>query len=185
MRSCQEARGDYATHVLRTLQDYAASWGLSIAILFVDLVKAFDRVIRELVLGWPQGCTEDHVAYLCSLGLPEKHAREIASIIDKGVVLDEICVHPHIKELLASMHTKSWFKVSGGSEYLVVGKGGRQGCMFGGILFNLLYAKALKEFHQRATDEHIPAKLSFLPGRAPDANPTDMRVAQCRRSSST
>ena len=43
--------GECATHLLRTVLDYAASWGRSVAILFVDLVKAFDRVLREIVIG--------------------------------------------------------------------------------------------------------------------------------------
>ena len=47
-----EGKGsDFATHLLRSLLDLAAINGLSIAILFVDLVKAFDRILREIVLG--------------------------------------------------------------------------------------------------------------------------------------
>ena len=46
--------GDFATHLLRSALDYAKARSLSIAILFVDLVKAFDRLLREIVIGWPQ-----------------------------------------------------------------------------------------------------------------------------------
>ena len=69
--------GDFATHTLRTIQDYAASWGMSLVILFIDLVKAFDRVIIEIVSGWPQGTISDHVKHLVGLGMPEQHAQDV------------------------------------------------------------------------------------------------------------
>jgi hypothetical protein len=37
---------------------------------FSDLVKAFDWVIRELAMGWPQDCAEDHVEPAMELGMP-------------------------------------------------------------------------------------------------------------------
>ena len=34
------------------MQDYATSHGKSLAIFFVDLAKAYDRVLREIIFGW-------------------------------------------------------------------------------------------------------------------------------------
>ena len=98
---------DFATHVLRTLQDYTAARGLSLIILFVDLVKAFDRVLRELVLGWPELGEGRGFEYLMGLGFPEEHARALELDINSGTVLDEVMLHPHVNGLLASMHSKS------------------------------------------------------------------------------
>ena len=42
---------DQASHIVRSAADAAAMWNFSIVVLFLDLVKAFDRVIRELVFG--------------------------------------------------------------------------------------------------------------------------------------
>ena len=42
------------------------------------------------------------------------------------------------------MHENSWFKVAGVEDRLVVHKGCRQGCRFGGVIFNLAYARAIK-----------------------------------------
>ena len=44
---------DLASHLLRSPVDFSSFTGKTVAILFVDLVKAFDRVIREFVVGWP------------------------------------------------------------------------------------------------------------------------------------
>ena len=105
--------------------DLAAARCSSIVILFIDLVKSFDRVLREVVIGWPQSGAEDGVRYLTELGFSHEHATELVREINGGAVLDEIQMHPHVKTLLASMHTGSWFRVNGSSEVLVVGKGGR------------------------------------------------------------
>ena len=40
----------------------------SIFVLFLDLVKAFDRVLREMVMGWDSTLDADKVAKLKSLG---------------------------------------------------------------------------------------------------------------------
>ena len=162
--------GDLATHLLRTMLDIAAASCLSIVILFVDLVKAFDRVLREIVLGWPQSGASDGVQYLIDMGFNSDQAADLAREIANGTVLDEMRVHPHVKMLLASMHTGSWFQVAGSNELLVVGKGGRQGCRFGGVLFNLAYARALKRLYERADAEGIPVKLRYDPDRTPGAD---------------
>ena len=156
---------DFATHLLRTMMDYAAANQLSIAILFVDLTKAFDLVLREVVLGWPQLPGIKGIEYLEELGFPADHARQLAAeIASDGCVFDEIRIHPHVRELVASMHTKSWFHVPGCSERLVTRKGSRQGCRFGGTVFNLLYAKALKRYQAALLEENIPARLRYTQG---------------------
>ena len=43
---------DLANHLLRSVQDLAREQKRSCAILFVDLTKAFDLVIREIVFDW-------------------------------------------------------------------------------------------------------------------------------------
>ena len=128
-----------------------------------------NRVLREIVIGWPQSGAENGVTYLVELGFNHEQADELAREIDAGAALDDIGVHPRIKVLLASMHTRSWFKLDGSDELLVVGKGGRQGCRFGGVLFNLAYAKALKLLHENANAEDIPIKLKHAQGESPDA----------------
>ena len=138
--------GDFATHLLRTVMDHAASWGLSIVILFVDLVKAFDRILREVVLDWSQLPEQRSTEYLQELGFSHKQS----IVLEAGSVLQDIFVYPHVRELLASMHTGSWFRVAGSNEFIVSSKGGRQGCKFGGIIFNLGYAKALERLYSRS-----------------------------------
>ena len=152
-----------ASHVVRSMIDYAKISSLSIIILFIDLVKAFDRIIREVVIGWTQGHQEDLCGILQDLGFPPLHADELTKEIQRGTIIDEILVHPHVKALLASLHTKSWFKFGQSEKFIVVNVGGRQGCRFGGTLFNMAYTRALDKFCKDATKEGIPLTVRLKP----------------------
>eukprot|EP00973_Karenia_brevis_P086679 12019149-Karenia_brevis.AAC.1 len=66
---------DFATHVVLTATAVAKTWKRSIFVLFVDLVKAFDRVVREIALGWPNSLATCPLQYLQSLGLSSRQAR--------------------------------------------------------------------------------------------------------------
>eukprot|EP00973_Karenia_brevis_P081305 11271377-Karenia_brevis.AAC.1 len=101
------------------------------------------------------------------LGFSRSHAEKLEKEINDGAVLADLQVHPHVIELLSSMHTQSWFKVDGTPDVLVVNRGGRQGCRFGGVIFNLSYAKALKRFYAKVAAEKIPARFNHSPGEAP------------------
>eukprot|EP00973_Karenia_brevis_P000115 15107-Karenia_brevis.AAC.1 len=64
---CGAAAGrgtDLATHVIRSAIDYASLQGLAISILFIDLTKAFDYLVREIALGWPHKSSRDCVLLL-------------------------------------------------------------------------------------------------------------------------
>ena len=56
----------------------------SLLILFVDIVKTFDKVLRELVLGFPQYGRGDRIAHLVTLGLSHAEASWICDYIEKN-----------------------------------------------------------------------------------------------------
>ena len=55
---------DFASHIIATAIDLAALLRLSIFVLFVDLTKAFDRVIRQHPLGWGDLPPSERLSYL-------------------------------------------------------------------------------------------------------------------------
>eukprot|EP00959_Pyramimonas_sp_CCMP1952_P312009 6529740-Pyramimonas_sp.AAC.1 len=63
-----------ASHVLHSLIDYACLAKLSIFVLYVDLTKAFDRVVRQLMYGWGDMPSSSHRSHLLSLGVSEPAA---------------------------------------------------------------------------------------------------------------
>jgi len=70
-------------------------------------------------------------------------------------------------ELLRSLHTGSWFSCGSATELPAVKKGGRQGCRFGGVIFNMAYSRALKKFLAEATAKGIPVRLKVKMGAPP------------------
>ena len=58
-----------ASHLIRSAIDVAKLHNLSVFVLFVDLVKAFDKVVRQLIYGWGPERPADAVAHLCALGV--------------------------------------------------------------------------------------------------------------------
>ena len=65
---------DFAHHLVSTIIDYAAVADMSVFILFIDQVKAFDRIVREMVVGWADDLQGDHVEHLMSIGLSRASA---------------------------------------------------------------------------------------------------------------
>jgi len=67
------------------------------------------------------------------------------------------------------MHKRTWFRMQNYDEALLTDTGGRQGCKYGSILFNMAYAKALDEILRRAKAANITLVLHGKGGTI-DAN---------------
>ena len=135
---------DKASHLVRSAAAAAAMLKWSIFVLFVDLVKAFDKAIRQLVLGWGASKPADTVAYLRGLGVTKDAAEWISAYIrDRGHLFEQWNVNKTAAAMAQTLHEGAWFKV-GASESVITSKtGGRQGCKLGGIIFNSAYSIAL------------------------------------------
>ena len=142
---CASARGTvFATHLLRSFIDYCSILSASFFVLFIDLSKAFDFAIREILLSWRQGFDEDKVAHLMTLGLNEHDAEELVRDLEhNGGLLEYLGCDASVCELINSVHTNSWFRVADLDTVIVSNRGGRQGCKIGGHIFNMIYARAL------------------------------------------
>ena len=138
-----------ASLLLRSFAFSAVALELSWAVLFLDLSKAFDLAVREIVLGWMQGDALDNVAdkvnLLISVGIPAELAGDLVAWIDENNGLLGTCSHveSNAQAMVNSLHSKSWFRLSNDSEYIQTSAGGRQGCILGPVLFNLVYCVAL------------------------------------------
>ena len=73
----------------------------------------------------------------------------------------EICgASKLVADLVSELHSGSWFRIGELLEILVTGKGGRQGCLLGAIIFNFVYAKALRRLE---TQLHLEDILTRIP----------------------
>ena len=143
--------------------DLARLWGRSCFILFVDLVKAFDRLVRETVVGWPDHLPPDNWReHLREAGVDEERVDGIIDFIDQeGPALQQAGVEPHVQGMIKSLHTEAWFQIGGeeATERVLTKRGGRQGCKHGPPMFNLGYAVALKRIRTQVEEAGLCLEL--------------------------
>ena len=96
--------------------------------LFLDLSKPFDKVVRETLIEMRSG--EINIeAHLVGLGLTQAAARHMAtSISESGGLLRELGVPDAIAELVADLRDGAWFHHTSSGRTIVTRKGTRQGC---------------------------------------------------------
>ena len=117
--------------------------------MFIDLTKAFDYAIREMVMGWAQTMSDDpdaRRAHLLKVGVPPLYVdRVLAWLTSNGSLLEQFGAAPEVVGVVRSLHTSSWFQLPGDDALIVTDVGGRQGCKLGALIFNLIYSIALRE----------------------------------------
>jgi len=165
---CATGHGtEFAVHMTRAFTDWCKVMGRSCFILFVDLTKAFDMAVRELLIGWRQNFLTDPIDFLMSVGLARHDAETFAADINTdGCFLTQLGLPEGVVELIRSLHTDTWFRYADLDTLIVTHKGGRQGCKLGGIIFNLIYARALHKLRERLLSEGIALRLSHDPHSA-------------------
>ena len=99
---------DYPNHTVRSALQYARLFSLSVFVLSLDLEKAFDKVIREVVMGWPHcddgsfGPEERQLEYLRSIGVSTLTSEHIVGLVrNEGTVFHRWQVDPKSKLLSA------------------------------------------------------------------------------------
>ncbi|CAE8719304.1 unnamed protein product [Polarella glacialis] len=113
-------------------------------VLFLDLEKTFDYIIREFLLGLPRGHVDPQMQHFLNIGLGQETTQELLNgIAQHGSVLYKLGVDPKVAALVNSLHTNTWFRYEDLQTIIVTSKGGRQGCKLGAIIFNMVYARAL------------------------------------------
>ena len=134
-----------AAHVVRTIIDWAKLRKLCLVVLFIDLVKAFDKVVRQLVMGWGPEPPPDPVAELRKLGVSARAAVWLAEYIEQhGTVFQQWAVDGEASEMARTLHENAWFAVADLPTVVTSRTGGRQGCKLGATIFNSYYSVPLK-----------------------------------------
>ena len=127
---------------LRSFLDLCKLKNWSCFVLFVDLSKAFDYAIREVVMGWTPDAPTNAAAreaFLTELGIPSEFTHFITSLIDDdGHLLSQMGVDEICARIINSLHNGNSFQLTGDERAIVTRTGGRQGCKLGAVVFNLI-----------------------------------------------
>ena len=121
---CVKGRGTARVmHTSRLFARRAAACKRPCALVFADLVKAFDRVLRAVVMGDCSINSEDSSGKQAlerwnEAGVPTEVVNDaIAYVQTTGGVLSEADLHPGVLHLLRDLHDGTWFQMDGG--YLI------------------------------------------------------------------
>ena len=132
--------------------------------MLLDLVKAFDKAIRQIVYG----CNPQHLHLtaaqkadlMVSFGVDPASAQWIVRYIDEaGCVMERWKADPKATEMAESLHANAWFTASDEAPAVTTATGGRQGCKLGALTFNSHYAVALDAITQRLAGEGIALRM--------------------------
>jgi len=147
---------DIATHLVASAAAAAKLKSWCFFALFIDLVKAFDRIIRQIVFGWGELAEERRIPFLRSLNVSEKAAKWIKDYIDeRGGVFEQWGVSESATGMARTLHEDAWFRVTGSEKVITSRTGGRQGCVMGATVFNSGYCVALDILHFRLKSHGI------------------------------
>ena len=135
---------DMATHLLSSMINYAEQASMSIVILFVDLTKAFDRIIRQILHGWGDLPADQRRHHLRGLGVSPRAIDWIAEYIqERGPLLEQWGADPAASVLARTLHEGAWLSIDDLDTAVTSCTGGRQGCKLGAQTFNAVYGVAL------------------------------------------
>lgn len=158
---------EYAHHIVTSCVDYTRLSSLSIFVLFLDLEKAYDTVVREIVFGWPQNLQSDPRECLLGLGLHPQSARWIHDyVFGIGPAFQQWGVDKRATELIKALHANAWFSYGDLSSVVSRATGGRQGCKLGGTIFSTVYVQALLMCKDKVVERGIVLKVKTTKGAA-------------------
>ena len=147
---------DFATHLVVSATAVAQLLNLSVFVLFVDLTKAFDRIVRQLVMGWGDIPPTERRSYLESLGVSHSAAEWIVEYIDdNGPIWKQWHTNHTACEMARTLHEQAWFSVKDSEQPILSFTGGRQGCKLGSSVFNSAYTPALDMLRWRMKKHDI------------------------------
>ena len=159
-------------HTSRLFARRAAAHKRPCALVFADLVKAFDRVLRAVVKGDSSinngnSSGKQVREQWNEAGVLDTLANDAIAYVQKtGGVLSEADLHPGVLHLLRDPHDGTWFQLEGG--YLIeTNLGSRQGCKFGAFIFNLMYCRALDDLRLALRNEGLLSVFDYYPEAAP------------------
>ena len=158
--------------MLRAFAESAVAFGLSWFVLFLDLSKALDFAVRETVMGWMQcsnlGSMDEKARHLEKFGVPSELTHDLAAWIEEsgGLLSSSEDVAGNAQAMINSLHDKAWFRLDKDECYIQTSAGGRQGCILGPVVLNLIYSIAL-----RRTTKILAGKGLLVRIRCRDALP--------------
>ena len=123
------------------------------AILFIDLMRAFVKILRGRVRSvehLQNEASESDVMkrHIAQQNLPSSVAEQLLKFLQEHASVLLKCVRNQFRRLLADLHQDVWFRVEQLACVLVTTLSSRLGCRFGPLNFKLSYPVATREVQE-------------------------------------
>ena len=156
----QNRTAAFATQAIREAQRYSRKRGSSLAVLFIDVVKAFYSVLRQMVMSVP--LTDDALAkIMATIGLPREAMEDLAEHLAQPTAFQEAGISTSLDATISEAHEDTWFSTQLLPTVAHTYKGTKPGDPLGDIVFNFLAARVLKQLEERLARLGIGLKLQL------------------------
>ena len=167
------------THLARAFMRFHKSEGRPTALLFLDLMEAFYRVVRPLALS---GSLDDEVlgAMAARLKLDHDTLEELQNLLKQPGAIEEAGLPAHSQRALRAIHADTHFALRGQNDCCRTTLGSRPGDAFADVVFGYLWAKILHNLQaclqehglcEFVNDEHGPNWFGQVPPLAAPQQP--------------
>ena len=130
---------DLCAHLTRSFYMYTKVAHLSAGCIYLDVVGAFDAMIRELLFGGE--ITDKVIIYLMQLlDLGPEVFRDLAHFLSSGAFLEVSGASPHMATIIEEAHDSTWFTTDGLPGCVHATIGSRAGDPLGDVAYNYLAA---------------------------------------------
>ena len=145
---------DFCSHLGGLFWAYANTKSISACALFLDIIGAFDMVIRDLLYS-DDVSDEQIAAILKRLKYGPSVMHDIAAHIAAKPAFDNANVLGHLQALVKEIHTGTWHSTQGLEEVTNTSIGSKPGDPLGDICFNYLVCRILNEVEEEAAKENL------------------------------
>ena len=128
------------------------------AIIFLDLSAAFDRVLRQLIVGVVH-TTDTMEQLLRKAGVAEELANKFGAFFEQRCILHQMRADESLARIIHNAHVGVWFRMEATTGVAITSTGSRAGDAFGTTLFNLLMASALQMLEQLLCDLGMETRI--------------------------
>ena len=159
---------DMALLMSREIWVLAHSRSQSVAQIFLDIISAFDALVRQVILGMdvgPGGLDDQQVAFLLkTFGFEAEEIRRIVGIIPEVSFLQSSGVSQCISDAIKEAHQDTWYHVQGSTLCTLTRSGSKAGDPLGDLLFNYLMVRTRTQINDELHEQGLLPDLPDLPG---------------------
>ena len=165
---------DIACLAARAFLDGNKHRGWSAAIIFLDVVSAFDSALRQLLVPVLHPLSiADTVDFSSFKGLEKQLLSEI---LLQPSALAQAGVPPHLAAIAADIHEATWFAVAGAPGIVSTICGSKPGDPLGDLMYNFLMARVIKNLRDELHTAGLVVSKKFdreTPAFAEPVNPSE------------